>query len=73
MLEDLAPPSRNKLCSISRQAKELSKKDQEILQEALDNPHWPHETLALDLSSKGFIVGKDVVRKHRKGMCACVR
>lgn len=73
MLEGLTPPSKEKRCAVTKRAETLSKEDKKLLQEALDNPFWSHEALALELTNRGFIISKDPLRKHRSGVCSCAK
>lgn len=73
MLEDLPVPTDKSLCLVATKALDLSPEDFRILQDALDNPNWPHSKLAEELKARGFHVGETVVRRHRLKTCACVR
>lgn len=73
MLEGLTPPTKEKRCAVAKRADTLSKEDKAILEEALQNPFWSHEALALELTNRGFVISKDPLRKHRSGVCTCVR
>ena len=73
MLEDLPVPTGEKLCLFMQRAAELSKEDFDILQAAIDNPHWSHIGLANALKARGFVIGETLVLKHRKKKCRCAR
>ena len=73
MLEGLTPPVKERLCIIGKQAAELDSKDLTILMDALANPRWSSEALALALTERGFKVSDSVLRKHRRKECACAR
>jgi hypothetical protein len=73
MLEGMRPPSKKTACGVSKGAELLSKEDYKVLVEALENPAWSHEALASELTKRGFTVGKDLIRKHRGGLCNCAK
>lgn len=73
MLEGLTPPVEEKLCKVARTAAGLSKEDHDILFDAVADPRWVPERLAAALTERGLQMSSDVLRKHRKKICACVR
>jgi hypothetical protein len=73
MLEGLKPPSKEASCAVTKRAETLSKEDKQALQEALLSPFWSHEALALELTNRGFVISKDPIRRHRKGLCNCAK
>ncbi len=73
MLEGLVPPINERLCIIGNKSAELSKEDLQILNDALANPLWTHNALAVELSRRGFQVGRDAINKHRAKGCLCFR
>ncbi len=73
MLEGLQPPQKEALCAVMSRAASLSKEDLKSLQEALDTPAWSHEALSNELTNRGFIIGRDAIRKHRRKICSCAR
>lgn len=73
MLEGLTPPVKRRICAVAKRAEALSKQDLKALEEALANPLWTSEALALELTKRGFIISKDPLRKHRSGVCNCAK
>lgn len=52
----------------------LSKKDREMLKEALAQPdRFSSRTLAMWLRSKGIELGESAIGRHRSGGCRCER
>ena len=73
MLEGMKPPSKVGPCIVARNSEQLSKEDKKVLEESLNSPLWSHSALADELTKRGFVVGKDSISKHRKGICSCAR
>jgi hypothetical protein len=73
MLEGLTPPVEDALCKVGRISSDLSPEDNQILTDALADPKWSTNGLALALRGRGLDVGDTVLRKHRKKECACAR
>jgi hypothetical protein len=74
MLEGLTPPPKTTpQCKLGGLRDELDKTDQKILDDALANiEDWPTEVLVRELRKHGLTIGRETVRAHRKGDCACV-
>jgi uncharacterized protein (DUF1778 family) len=73
MLEGLAPKTKDALCVLMRRAADLSAEDYQILMDALDDPRWSSNGLAEALRERGFVIHKNAVGEHRKGVCPCAR
>lgn len=73
MLEGLTPPATDRLCVIGKKSADLSKEDLKILNDAIANPLWSANALALELSRRGFRVARDSILCHRKKVCLCFR
>lgn len=73
MLKGMKPPSRELLCKVSAQATSLNKEDFAALEEALKDPKWSHEMLAIELTKRGFEISREALRKHRRGICNCAK
>jgi hypothetical protein len=74
MLEGLTPPPKaTPQCKLGGLRDELDRADQKILDDALANiEDWPTEVLVRELRKHGLTIGRETVRAHRKGDCACV-
>ena len=75
LLKDLTPPPKKSLnCKVWLILESLDQADQKILEAALsDSEVWPTESLTRELRKRGIEVGRETIRHHRKGDCACVR
>jgi hypothetical protein len=74
MLEGLTPKTKEALCFLMKKAAiELSDEDIRILNDAITDNRWSDNALADALTSKGFIISRGVITKHRTGKCACAR
>jgi hypothetical protein len=71
MLEDLKPKPRTRTCAVDTLRKKLEKKDQEILNAALENPEFTSGGLARELSSRGLRISDVSILRHRKKECSC--
>ncbi len=74
-LDGLKPKSKDKLCYLVRKAMtDLDEKNQSILFEALnDHTTWSSNGLHTALRERGFVVHKNSIQEHRKGLCSCAR
>lgn len=74
MLEGLAPKTKEALCFLMKKAiTELSDDDLRIFNDALADTRWSDNSLSDALTSKGFIISRGVITKHKTGKCACAR
>lgn len=73
MFEGMTPPSKDKLCLLGSKSADLAADDLAVLTDALADPRWIAEDLAAELSKRGFKISTNVIRKHRKGTCACAK
>jgi hypothetical protein len=71
MLEDLKPPKRIATCAVRTLREKLDKKDQAILDAALENPEFTSGGLARELSSRGLRIADVSIIRHRKKGCSC--
>lgn len=71
MLEGLQPPKKIGSCKVRKLLESLEGKDREILSKALENPEWPHITLARELNKRGLTISEHPMRRHRIGECSC--
>jgi hypothetical protein len=71
MLEDLTPPTKNKLCKVEQTAQTLERKDQEILKAAIANLDWTISGLYTELKRRGITISEKAMTAHRKGQCLC--
>lgn len=72
LADDLKEPAYNpwsKGCGITRLCAELEEVDRTALLEALDNSSLSHAFLEETLIKNGHIIGRDTIRRHRKGEC----
>lgn len=75
LLKDLTPPPKRSLnCKVWAIRETLEPADQKIFDAAIaDTDVWPVEGLTRELRKRGIEVGRETIRHHRKGDCACVR
>lgn len=75
LLKDLTPPAKKPFqCKVWFMREGLEEKDRQILDVALaDTETWPTETLTRELRKRGLQIGRETIRTHRRGDCACVR
>lgn len=74
MLEGLAPKEKEALCFLMKKATdELDDKDLKILLDAMADPRWSANGLTDALNSRGFIVSRGIIQKHKAKTCACAR
>ena len=75
LLADMTPPARKaSQCKMWMLRDGLDAGDQKILDVALaDTESWPTETLTRELRRRGLQIGRETIRAHRKGDCACAR
>lgn len=73
MLENLKRPDRVKTCAIRTILNKLAPSDYDILTKALADPLWSNDGLATGLREAGISVSANTIKRHRKGLCSCVR
>jgi hypothetical protein len=71
MLEDLTPPTKQRLCKVELAAQTLEPQDQKILKAAVANPAWPIAGLYTELKNRGISISEKAMTAHRKGLCQC--
>lgn len=71
LLENLVKPETVLPCRVRTVLAELSDKDRDILQNAINDLTWPAETLANSLRDFGLQVSASKLRAHRKNACSC--
>ena len=72
ILAGMEPPEKERICAFMRSAVEqLEDEDIEHLINALQDPRWQHNALAMELFRRGFKCNRDQVRLHRTKKCTC--
>lgn len=73
MLEGLAPKSKEAICVLMSRATNLDPEDYQILIDAIADPKWSSNGLAVALRERGYKIHKNAVSDHRQKICACAR
>ena len=71
MLEDLQKPEKIWSCRVRTVYSEFDKKDQDIFENAVNDPQWPAATLSKALAVKGIIIAGSAITRHRQKECSC--
>jgi hypothetical protein len=72
LLDDLKPPSRYKpRCKVAVIKATLDTKDQQLLEQYLDDIRWSSTALSRALESKGIEVPHQSIGRHRRNDCTC--
>jgi hypothetical protein len=71
LLKGLTPPVKVRVCTVSERAKELGKEDGEILLNLMQDPAWSINALVAALGSRGVILSRTVIERHRGKRCPC--
>lgn len=67
-----APPAQVVgVCGVKRGAYGLSPQDVKELEEMVDDPSWPAQTLQRRLRQEGIAVSDEAIKKHRARICQC--
>ena len=70
-LSGLTPPTKEPKCRVVTVAESLSKEEKEIVLAAVMNLDWSINGLGKALRSRGVILSREVLERHRQKRCAC--
>ena len=73
LLEGLQPTKPKKSCKVRETVLGLDIVDQAILDDALEDNQWTHNSLSRALRTRGIVLGKDTIRNHREKSCPCFK
>ena len=71
ILNDLTVPVKLPKCKVRATLESLEPDDKAILAAALTNPAWKPAPLADALLSRGISLDRQVITRHRQGLCSC--
>jgi hypothetical protein len=73
LFDDLTPIKRVYSCRIRTLLATLEAGDRDKLAALLASPDWSHTQLVNALQSRGVVVTRDAIQRHREGVCSCLR
>lgn len=71
LLKGMTPPKKERICFVATKAAELSKEDAEIFLNAVKDPAWSIAGLVNALTSRGVVISRAPIERHRRGNCGC--
>lgn len=74
ILDGLDVIKHQRPCRVRAILDELDKSDKQILNEALaDEAKFSHYKLSIALNKRNVHASEDAIRRHRNGICSCLR